>query len=229
MDRLLLFIDKNTDSIGKGFDLKISDANDPLCQSALAETEAISTREVVQIEHYLRGEGLLEDGLNAHGLLRFIIRPLGYQRIRELELTQKSSTFGFIAMWFDNSMDDAFNRGIAPGIRDAGYEPLRIDRTEFEGKIDDQIIAEIRRSRFLVADFTQGEPGARGGVYYEAGFAHGLNIPVFFTCRADALGKVHFDTRQYNHITWETPEELRERLANRISAVIGDGPLKPHS
>jgi hypothetical protein len=78
----------------------------------------------------------------------------------------------------------------------------------------------------LVADFTQGESGARGGVYYEAGFAHGLNLPVIFTCREDAIGKVHFDTRQYNHIVWETVEELRDKLAKRIAATVGDGPGK---
>jgi hypothetical protein len=51
-------------------------------------------------------------------------------------------------------------------------------------------------------------------------------MPVIFTCRKDAIDKVHFDTRQYNHIVWETPEELRDRLAKRISATIGDGPGK---
>ena len=71
--------------------------------------------------------------------------------------------------------------------------------------------------------------GARGGVYYEAGFAHGFGIEVIFTCREDALKHVHFDTRQYNHIVWETPKELRQRLAARISAVIGDGPRKENS
>jgi hypothetical protein len=50
-------------------------------------------------------------------------------------------------------------------------------------KVDDVIVAEIRRSRFLVADFTC-EPGkVRGGVYFEAGFARGLNIPIIWTCR----------------------------------------------
>ena len=68
--------------------------------------------------------------------------------------------------------------------------------------------------------------GSRGGVYYEVGFAHGLNLPVIFTCRKGAIEKVHFDTRQYNHIVWETAEELRDKLAKRISATIGDSPDK---
>ena len=104
---------------------------------------------------------------------------------------------------------------------------MRIDRKEHVNKIDDEIVAEIRRARFVVADFTHGDTGARGGVYYEAGFAHGLDIPVIFTCRKDRLDDVHFDTRQYNHIVWETPEELQDRLAKRIAAVLGDGPILP--
>ena len=123
----------------------------------------------------------------------------------------------------------AFEKGIHPAIKDAGYNSFRIDEKEHLNKIDDQIIAEIRRSRFIVADFTHGKGGPRGGVYYEAGFAHGLNIPVIFTCRKDGLDNIHFDTRQYPHIVWETPEQLRDMLANRIGAVIVDGPLKDNN
>ena len=110
---------------------------------------------------------------------------------------------------------------------DAGYTAMRIDRKEHINKIDDEIIAEIRRSRFLVADFSQGDDGARGGVYFEAGFALGLGIPVIYTCRKSDIDKLHFDTRQYNHIVWETPEDLRTALKNRILAVIGEGPNGP--
>lgn len=84
------------------------------------------------------------------------------------------------------------------------------------GKEIDQIIAEIRRSKFLIADFT----GHRGGVYFEAGFALGLGLPVIWTCRKDNLENLHFDIRQYNFIDWETGEELQERLTNRIQATI---------
>lgn len=129
-------------------------------------------------------------------------------------------------MWFDDSMVPAWENGIKPAIENTGYTPMRIDQKEHVDRIDDQIIAEIRRSRFVVADFTHGEKGVRGGVYYEAGFSHGLDIPVIFTCRKDTLEYIHFDTRQYNHISWEGPEELREKLEARIGAVIGQGPVK---
>lgn len=153
----------------------------------------------------------------------------GFERIRELQSKGSSSSQAFVAMWFHESMDDPYRNGFSQAIADAGYKPIRIDRKEHINKIDDEIIAEIRRSRFLVADFTC-EPGKpRGGVYFEAGFAHGLKIPVIWTCRYDVFGEVHFDTRQYNHIVWKDSGELCEKLKNRIAAVIGDGPLRKPS
>ena len=129
-------------------------------------------------------------------------------------------------MWFDKSMEEVYERGIRPAIEEAGYSPLRIDDKPDLDKIDDDIIAEIRRSRFVVADFTHGCDGARGGVYFEAGFAYGLDIPVIYTCRNDMVDNLHFDTRQYAHIVWEMEEldQLRAELRNRILARIGEGP-----
>jgi hypothetical protein len=53
----------------------------------------------------------------------------------------------------------------------------------------------------------------------------GLPIPIIWTCSKDSITDLHFDTRQYNHIVWDTPQNLRDLLKARIGAVIGDGPL----
>ena len=127
-------------------------------------------------------------------------------------------------MWFDPNMDEIYEQGIAPGVRDAGYSPLNIGKKLDVNKIDDEIIAEIRRSRFVVADFTHGKDGARGSVYFEAGFALGLDLPVIYTCRHDMVDKLHFDTRQYAHIVWNDAMDLRKHLRDRIIARIGEGP-----
>ena len=181
--------------------------------------------EVAFLLEYLQERGWIEYNSN---LELCVLTVEGYAHLAELENVATVSSQAFVAMWFDESMDNVYQNGIRPGIEDAGYNPLPINKKEHINKIDDEIIAEIRRSRFVVADFTHGESGARGGVYYEAGYAHGLHKDVIFTCRADLVEKVHFDTRQYNHITWE-PEKLDEfskALSDRISAVIGDGPKK---
>ncbi len=150
----------------------------------------------------------------------------GFERLEQLRPEHPDSDRVFVAMWFNNELDNAYSDGFKRAIEEAGYRPLRIDKENFTGKIDDQIISEIRRSRFVVADFSKGDDGARGGVYYEAGFAHGLGLEVIFTCRKEDIDDLHFDTRQYNHIVWEDIDDLRTQLENRITAAIGDGPYR---
>jgi hypothetical protein len=137
---------------------------------------------------------------------------------------EEASSIGFCAMWFNEEVASLWTSVIEPATRLAGYESLRIDGKQHNGKIDDEIMASIRGSRFVVADFT----GNRGGVYYEAGFAHGLGLPVIFMCREG--DELHFDIRQYNCIFWKPDglEDAQARLKNRILATLGQGPLKPH-
>ncbi len=70
-----------------------------------------------------------------------------------------------------------------------------------------------------------GGTAQEGGVYYEAGFASGLGIPVIYSCRRNMVDQIHFDTRQYSHILWDNLDELRDDLRKRILARIGSGPL----
>ena len=122
----------------------------------------------------------------------------------------------FVAMWFAEDTRAAYDNGIEPAISDAGFRAIRIDRKEHNNEIPDEIMAEIRNSEFMVADFT----GQRAGVYYEAGFAMGLGRRVIWCCRKDEIRNLHFDTNHKNHIVWEAPEELREKLYRRIRATI---------
>ena len=161
----------------------------------------------------------------------------GYARLAKIQETKTDSSRGFMAMWFDDTMDQVWEKGFKPGIEKAGYKPMRISDKHHNNNIVDEIIAEIRRSKFVVADLThntnedadEDKKGVRGSVYYEAGFAHGHNIPVIFTCREDC--KIHFDVRQYNCIFWQDNnfEKLQKDLTNRIAATIGDGPGRPAS
>jgi len=144
----------------------------------------------------------------------------GWEKVDQLHHSMPLSDQAFVAMWFDPETDSAFKEGFQPGIEDTGYKARRIDMKEYNNKICEEIIAEIRRSAFVVADFT----GNRQGVYFEAGFALGLGIPVIWTCHKDHIKELHFDTRQYNHIVWESPEELRKKLKTRIEATM---PIRP--
>lgn len=140
----------------------------------------------------------------------------GWQRVDELKATGAKSDQGFVAMWFNPSTDDAWEHGFKVALRENGYEPVRVDLVHHNQKICDRIIVEIRRSGLMVADFT----GNRAGVYYEAGFAQGLGIPVIWTCREDHFEEVHFDTRQYNHVVWRDATDLKSQLSDRIAATV---------
>ncbi|CAN5272158.1 hypothetical protein BH10PSE9_BH10PSE9_00570 [soil metagenome] len=220
LDRALLLLQAELPEIGQCFEFVGASTPEKLerLDRLCAWTESTGTSQVVWLLQQLATLNLLSQERD-----RWSITHLGWGRLEQLRAGEGSSTQAFVAMWFSPSLDTAYAEGFEPAIREVGYRPLRIDRKEHVNKIDDEIIAEIRRSRFLVADFTSEQDRARGGVYFEAGFAFGLNIPVVWTCRTDAIANVHFDTRQFNHIVWADPAELRFRLKNRIAAVLGYG------
>ena len=148
----------------------------------------------------------------------FFLTTKFWETIENLQKTEVGNKRAFVAMWFDKSMNDYYKDGIKKAIEDAGYVPVRIDLQDFNEKICDEIIAEIKRNKFLIADFS----GLRSGVFFEAGFAKGLGREVIFTVREKDVEqlKLHFDTRQYNHIVYDSPEDLHKKLYNRICATI---------
>lgn len=159
----------------------------------------------------------------SHPAADYYISAHGWERIEKLNAPGKDSHQAFVAMWFDPIRNEVFEKGIRLAIEaDGATKAIRIDQKEHNEHIDDEIVAEIRRSRYLVADATEG----RNGVYWEAGFALGLGLPVIWCIEAttqgggDTMPDVHFDTRQYKHIVYTGPEDLRVKLLNRIRATI---------
>ncbi|MGA9365449.1 MAG: hypothetical protein WBW16_13885 [Bacteroidota bacterium] len=144
----------------------------------------------------------------------------GWRRYDELQKNPPKTNQAFVAMWFDDSMKSIYEDGIKKAIEDAECDPklkaLRIDLLEHNDPIDDRILLEIKRSRFVVADFTQH----RGGVYFEAGYALGNGIPVLWTCRKRDCERMHFDTRQFSRIEWQNQNDLYKKLKRRIEGSI---------
>ena len=73
-------------------------------------------------------------------------------------------------MWFHKDLNEIYQNGFQPALEATGYRPFHIDMREHNGKIDDLIIAEIRKSGLLVAgatDVSDGEPD----LYFEAGIS----------------------------------------------------------
>ena len=201
-------------------------------QYGLAYSECGDFDELAYLANSLAERGLIEKGSEIGDFMGagfgFLCRVTtnGYIAVEELH-TERQSDQCFVAMWFKAETRDLYYEAIEPAIKAAGYLPMLIEnKIDFIGAIDDEVIAEIRRSRFVIADFTHGDDGARGSVYYEVGFAQGLDLPVIFTCRDDQLDDLHFDTNHFLHLPWpaDAPAALIEPLKNRILANISEGP-----
>jgi nucleoside 2-deoxyribosyltransferase len=125
-----------------------------------------------------------------------MLTPKGWEEVDAIEKPAALRDKAFVAMWFNDLVTPAFRDGIEPAITETGYRAIRIDLQEHSDSVIDRIIAEIKESRFVVADFT----GQRGGVYFEAGFARGLGLNVIRTCKDDHLENLHFDVKGFNVI-----------------------------
>ncbi len=200
----------------------------PICFAANAEEFELYLR-------YAKDAGFLEVG--SHGLPRegipdeYRLTVNGWEETRRIPTLD--SPYAFVAMSFSKEgergtlLTKAFDEAIRPAIEeDAGYEKaVRIDKEEFLGDIVFEIIARIKECRFIVADVTNH----RNGVYFEAGYAMGMGLPVIWLCHEEDMKKAHFDTSHLNHIVWKDVSELRTSLANRILATVGRGPKKKRS
>jgi nucleoside 2-deoxyribosyltransferase len=178
-------------------------------------TQSENSTEVFFLIQQLVDDGYIQG--HAGYPTKLLVTAKGWNRVSELEKNMKRDSHqAFVAMWFSQEMEEPYEHAIYKAVEDTGYKAIRIDKKEHNNKIDDEIIAEIQKSKFLIADFT----GNRGGVYFEAGYAMGLGKPVIWMVREDHLSSVHFDTRQYSHIVWKDEDDLYSKLFNRIRATI---------
>jgi hypothetical protein len=169
-------------------------------------------------QQYLREQKLIDNHAEGN-YLTFA----GWKRYEELQRNPSKTSQAFVAMWFGQpdrveGMKSIFDNGIKKAFTEADtspkFTPIRIDLIEHNDPIDQKILVEIRRSRFVIADLT----GNRGGVYFEAGYALSLGIPVIWMCEKGT--KVHFDVGQFSRIEWENENDLYEKLKRRIEGSI---------
>ncbi|MGC1516532.1 MAG: nucleoside 2-deoxyribosyltransferase, partial [Maribacter sp.] len=149
------------------------------------------------------------------GPITFTFKGLEYLIL--LEENGQFSKNCFIAMSFSDTANE-IRQQIKKTVSEAGYKPILIDEVDYECDvtINDAIISQIKKCKFLIADFTEQRPG----VYFEAGYALGLKRPVMYTCKSHDFKNSHFDTNHYPHIVYSTMEELGVALKNKIGALI---------
>jgi len=141
----------------------------------------------------------------------------GLSYIIEIQESGINSKYCFVAMSFSKSMIETRDI-IKQAIKDCGYNPILIDEINYESDItiNDAIISNIKKCKFLVADFTE----QKHGVYFESGYALGRNKPVIYLCNVNDFDMTHFDTNHYPHIVYNNLDDLKSMLINKINAWI---------
>lgn len=159
-------------------------------------------------------------GRSGYAFNTFRLTFKGLEFIENMHNSGPQSKKCFIAMSFNekSSLVQAIEETIKKVVRKCNYEPVIVkdQHVKSDRTINDQIIADIRGCKFLIADFTE----QKAGVYFEAGFAAGLGRPVIYTVHKPDLKNSHFDTKPMQHIVYENVVELEEKLTNKIKAWI---------
>lgn len=157
------------------------------------------------------------------------ITPAGWKELQEGKKLRNKNNLAFIAMKYTDSLIQYSENWFESAIVKAGYEPKAMYSHEHTNVIDNEMKELIKSSKFVICDMTLNSRGA----YYEAGYAHGLGIPVIFLCEKNFFHKkesklgpesegVHFDTNHYPFIEWDWDEgeKLQKRLVEWIEATI---------
>ena len=159
---------------------------------------------------------------NLVALLRQLYKKK-YDKVFIPPITKRNQIF--VAMMFSGETVSTYEQVYKPVIQMLNYSAMRIDEKQFNGSIIGEITTEITDSVALIADLT----GNRGGVYYEAGIARGLQlcnhpIKLILTCKRSFFDneRVHFDVSGDNIVIYENDDDLRKKLTQRLQAVLNE-------
>lgn len=159
---------------------------------------------------------------NLVALLRQLYKKK-YDKVFIPPITKRNQIF--VAMMFSGETVSTYEQVYKPVIQMLNYSAMRIDEKQFNGSIIGEITTEITDSVALIADLT----GNRGGVYYEAGIARGLQlcnhpIKLILTCKRSFFDneRVHFDVSGDNIVLYENDDDLRKKLTQRLQAVLNE-------
>jgi len=124
--------------------------------------------------------------------------------------------YAFIAMAInpaDKDLEDVLD-SIKEGCRRCGIQAERVDEVQSNERITDRILESIRKAEFVIADLTSARPN----VFYEAGYAQGINKTPIYIARAGT--NLEFDLKDYPVIFFKNMRELKDGLEERLRAIF---------
>jgi len=175
--------------------------------------------ELVAILKYLQESNILhKTPVDTNTIVNVILTIEGFSKIESTQKNYLQSKKVFIACEFDTGYQDKLVKTIKAACAACGFDAKLVSDERHDKDITHKIIADLKQSRFIIADFTD----QNNGVYYEAGYAMGMSKKVIRLVNEKQIKKLHFDTRQFSHIPWKDGKwkELEDDLINQIKVTV---------
>lgn len=149
----------------------------------------------------------------------FYLKAEGYKHAHKIAFTVSNEFF--VARKFDDDVKDTWKKVKQPLEEKTEFRMIDLQLSKeahHNNNITFEIIAQIKKSKFLIADYTYNSPN----VYWEAGFAHGLGKEVIPCCKDEESHKenIRFDVKQFNFIYYKDANDLAKQLKDRINGRL---------
>lgn len=131
-------------------------------------------------------------------------------------MASESKNHIFVAVPYDEEMEDVYEFGIREPINEIGCLCERCDRAMFTGDIIERIKTRIASATLLVADMT----GANPNVYLEVGYAWGKGKDTLLIARTGE--ELEFDVLTHKCIYYRNISDLRKKLRTFLADLFGD-------
>lgn len=143
---------------------------------------------------------------------------LTIEGLKRAQLIEKGTYLAkqcFVGMWCGDGRMHIYDNYISTAIIECGYSPVILSDKESNNNTFDDMIMEIRKSKFVIIDLSGHRPSA----YYEGGFAHGLGKEIIYICKEEDFDEKHFHVN-HNILLWHDGDDLYTKLKHRILAAI---------
>lgn len=125
----------------------------------------------------------------------------------------------FVAMPFNEEMDDVFYYGIQKAVNAAGYRCERVDQDRFIGDILDRILKKIETAAVVIGVLN----GANPNVCAEVGYAWGKGRPTILIVRTGQ--NLPFDFQSKRCLIYKSIKDLEQALSRELKALQVKGTI----
>ncbi len=146
-------------------------------------------------------------------------RPSTTRRLPDAGIKSDAKKHVFVAMPYDEQMQDVYEFGICEPVNAAGCLCERCDRSSFTGDVLDRIRKRISSAALVVADVT----GANPNVYLEVGYAWGKGVPTLLVAKQGE--ELKFDVKTHRCLYYKNISDLRRQLSPLLAELTADVPL----